>query len=76
MFGYSEIALRMPSILFSLLTGYVVYLIGGIWSAAFFLFNPLIVYYSQEARMYMMVTFFLTASLYYFLKSKNLILFN
>ena len=76
LFGYSEIALRMPSILFSLLTGYVVYLIGGIWSAAFFLFNPLIVYYSQEARMYMMVTFFLTASLYYFLKSKNLILFN
>ena len=75
-FGYSEIALRMPSILFSLLTGYVIYLIGGIWSVAFFLFNPLIVYYSQEARMYMMVTFFLTASLYYFLKSKNLILFN
>ena len=52
-FGYSEIALRMPSVLFSLLTGYVIYLIGGIWSAAFFLFNPLIVYYSQEARMYM-----------------------
>ena len=75
-FGYSEIALRMPSILFSLLTGYVIYLIGGIWSVALFLFNPLIVYYSQEARMYMMVTFFLTASLYYFLKSKNLILFN
>ena len=75
-FGYSEIALRMPSVLFSLLTGYVIYLIGGIWSVAFFLFNPLIVYYSQEARMYMMVTFFLTASLYYFLKSKNLILFN
>ena len=32
-FGYSEIALRMPSVLFSLMTGYVVYLIGGIWSA-------------------------------------------
>src|SRR3990167_11022982 len=50
-FGYSEIALRMPSILFSLLTGYVIYLIGGIWAAVFFLFNPLIVYYSQEAQM-------------------------
>ena len=29
MFGYSEIALRMPSILFSLLTGYLVYLLGN-----------------------------------------------
>jgi len=67
-FGYSEIALRMPSVLFSLLTGYVVYLIGGVWAAMFFLFNPLIVYYSQEARMYMMTTFLLTVSLYYLTK--------
>ncbi len=64
-FGYSEIALRMPSVLASLLTGYVVYKIVGllgksksipVWSAAFFLFNPLVVYYSQEARMYSLVT--------------------
>ncbi|VVA43494.1 conserved membrane hypothetical protein [Candidatus Roizmanbacteria bacterium] len=72
MFGYSEIALRIPSVLFSLMTGYVVYLIGGIWAATFFLFNPLIVYYSQEARMYMMTTFLLTGGLYYFLKSQKL----
>lgn len=73
--GLSEIALRMPSVLFSLLTGWFVYLIGkkvkdkktGMWAAAFFLFNPLIIYYSQEARMYMMVTFLLTAALYYFI---------
>src|SRR3989338_11157664 len=71
-FGYSEIALRVPSVLFSLLTGYVIYLIGGIWSAAFFLFNPLIVYYSQEARMYMMATFLLTAGLFYFIKNQKL----
>ncbi|OGK08888.1 hypothetical protein A2767_05065 [Candidatus Roizmanbacteria bacterium RIFCSPHIGHO2_01_FULL_35_10] len=110
MFGYSEIALRMPSILFSLLTGYLVYLLGnkitnndsgphsaeasrgkqagmtkenvGIWSAAFFLFNPLIIYYSHEARMYMMATMFLIASLYYLLAGylvaglKNKILFS
>ncbi|MEK7634222.1 MAG: glycosyltransferase family 39 protein [Patescibacteria group bacterium] len=75
-FGYSEIALRMPSVIFSLLTGYVVYLIAGIWGAVLFLFNPLIVYYSQEARMYMMTTFLLTVALYYFLKNKNVILFN
>jgi len=61
-FGYSEIVLRMPSVLFSLATGYVVYLIGGAWAAVFFLFNPLIVYYSQEARMYMMGAFFVTLS--------------
>jgi len=69
LFGYSEIALRMPSILFSLMTGYVVYLIGGVWAMAFFLFNPLIVYYSQEARMYMMATFFLTEALYFLISN-------
>ncbi len=67
-FGCSEIALRMPSVIFSILTGYVVYLIAGKWAAVFFLFNPLIVYYSQEARPYMMVTFLLTTSLYYLIK--------
>ena len=82
-FGYSELALRFPSIIFSLLTGYVVYKIAsllhgsiaGKWAATFFLFNPLIVYYSQEARMYMMATFFLTVSLFFFLRlsSSNLI---
>ena len=71
-FGYSEIALRMPSVLFSLMTGYVIFLIGGIWSAIFFLFNPLIVYYSQEARMYMLMTCLLTAGLYYFFESQKL----
>lgn len=73
-FGYSEVALRMPSVLFSLGTGYLLYLMGGIWAAMFFLFNPLIVYYSQEARMYLMVTFFLTGAMYYLRKltAKNL----
>jgi uncharacterized membrane protein len=63
-FGYSEIALRMPSVIFSLATGWVLYLMAGIWPAIFFLFNPLVVYYSQEARMYMMAVFFLTLSIY------------
>src|SRR3990167_9720556 len=67
-FGYSETTLRFPSIIFSLLTGWIIYLIGkrmkddptssrhdvgttlGAWAAALFLFNPLIIYYSQEAR--------------------------
>lgn len=75
--GYSEVALRMPSIIFSLLTGYFIYKMAkwlngymvGIWSAIFFLFNPLIVYYSQEARMYSMATCLLTIGLYYLLAS-------
>jgi len=100
-FGYSEISLRMPSVLFSLGTGYVIYHIAkrsfdshsfaqddksgrklAIWSAAFFLFNPLIIYYSQEARMYSMVTFFVAVSFYYLVKLlndnsyKNLVLLN
>lgn len=74
-FGTSVISLRFPSVIFSLLTGYVVYRIGkklkseslGFWAAVFFLFNPLILYYSQEARMYMMATFLLTASFLVFL---------
>lgn len=76
MFGYSEISLRMPSVLFSLLTGFFVFRVAKIlfghtvafWAVCFFLFNPLIVYYSQEARMYLMTTFFLTVGLYYLLR--------
>lgn len=75
-FGSGEVALRFPSIIFSLLAGYVVYLIGkelkyktvGIWASALFLFNPLIMYYSQEARMYMMATCFLASALYFYLR--------
>ncbi len=79
-FGYLEISLRMPSVIFSLITGWIIYLIGkkiknekiGFWASLFFLFNPLIIYYSQEARMYMMNVFFITGGLYYFLKIQNL----
>ncbi|NTU46875.1 hypothetical protein HGA88_04590 [Candidatus Roizmanbacteria bacterium] len=71
--GTSEIWLRMLSVMCSLLAGYFVYLIGrkiknestGLWAAAYFLFNPLIIYYSQEARMYMMVTALLTGLTYF-----------
>ena len=80
-FGYSEISLRFPSIIFSLISGFIVYKIGsllvnkklGFWAAVFFLFNPLIIYYSQEARMYMMTTFFVILTFYFFIKlQKNL----
>jgi len=72
-FGYGEVALRFPSVIFSLLAGLIVYRLArelagshaaGWWAAAFLLFNPLIIYYSQEARMYMMVVFLASALLY------------
>lgn len=78
--GYSEIALRMPSVIFSVLSGYFVYksarrlfpssehgLSASVLSAVFFLLNPLIVYYAQEARMYAFVTFLIAANFYYLL---------
>jgi uncharacterized membrane protein len=72
LFGFSELSMRMPSILFSLAAGWFVYRTAlklstktvAFWSAVFFLFNPLIVYYSQEARMYMMLVFWFTLALY------------
>lgn len=79
-FGVSEISLRMPSVLFSLAAGYVVYKIGGkkygLWASAFFLFNPLMLYYSQEARMYSLITFLLSCALYLFLTRKHKTVFD
>lgn len=69
-FGNSEISLRMPSVIFSLATIYIVYLLGGIWPAMLTGFNPLLVYYSQEARMYSMAAFWLTLAVYCLVKKK------
>ncbi len=81
-FGVTEISLRVPSIIFGLLTIYVVYLIAKeiklkwpIVPALFLATSGLHVYYSQEARMYMMVTFLVTFLIYSYIK-KNWILFS
>ncbi len=75
-FGASEISLRMPSVLFGVGTVYLVYLIGqtlgskkwGLIPALLFATAPFHIYYSQEARMYSAVTFFIAGSIYFFLK--------
>lgn len=75
-FGFSEISLRAPSILFGLATVFLVYKIGevlgnkklGLLASLFFAFAPLHIYYSAEARMYSMATFFATLSVYLFIK--------
>ncbi|MCR4326278.1 MAG: glycosyltransferase family 39 protein, partial [Candidatus Roizmanbacteria bacterium] len=76
--GYGEIALRFPSLLFALFTGGVVYGIARelklkhpLYAASLFLFQPLIVYYSQEARMYLMAVFLLSVMYYYSLKKNS-----
>lgn len=59
-FGYSEVVMRIPSVIFGVLTVYAVYLLGnklysktlGLLSALLLAVNPLHVFYSQEARMY------------------------
>lgn len=69
-FGYSETSLRMPSIIFSLITIYIVYLLAGRGAAWLTGLNPLLIYYSQEVRMYAMVTMFLTVAIYFLVKRK------
>ena len=83
LFGTSVVGLRLFSVTASVLAGLFLYqtaklLFGNktaLWSTALFMFNPLFVYYSQELRMYSLVTLFLSISTYYFmsiLKSKTI----
>lgn len=82
LFGFSEITLRLPSLISGVLTVYFMIKIGshlagqrvgwiaGLLAAT----NPLLIYYSQEGRTYAMTAFLVTASFYYFiqlLKNKN-----
>ncbi len=79
LFGYSEIALRLPSLISGLLTVYFVIKIGelvaskkvGIIAGLLAATNPLLIYYSVEGRTYAMTAFFVTASFYYFIKLLN-----
>src|SRR3989339_912648 len=77
-FGTSEIALRFPSIVFGLLTIFLVYLIGkelfnkkvGLIAGSFLTTSGLHIYYSQEARMYSLVTLLVSYLVYLFLKKR------
>lgn len=77
--GFSEASLRFPSVLASLIAGYAVYRSGtllknetvGLWSAAFFLFNPLMLYYSQEARMYALAVLWIALNFWCWLELKK-----
>lgn len=74
--NFSEVWMRIPSVLFGVLTIYVVYLIGkkltskrfGMVTALLLAVNPLHIYYSQEARMYSLATLAVSVNMYFFIK--------
>ena len=77
MFGNNEIILRIIPALLGVLTIPLVYLIGkefidrnvGIIAAAAFAVSPFLIYYSQEARAYSMMLFFVATAMVFYLKS-------
>lgn len=75
-FGYSEVSLRMPSVVFGVSTIYFVYKIAKEFTkvnpvipAMLLATSPLAIYYSQEARMYMLSGFLAAGGVYFFLRT-------
>ena len=76
LFGYSEVVVRLPSVIFGVLTIYITYLIGknivsqkfGLIAALLLTINPLHIYYSQEARMYALATLAVSINFFFFIK--------
>lgn len=63
-FGFSEAAVRSPSLIFGVLTIYITYLVGlnfskkvALLGSLLMAFSPLHIYYSQEARPYALASF-------------------
>ncbi|MBU3935339.1 glycosyltransferase family 39 protein [Patescibacteria group bacterium] len=81
LFGFGVVAMRLPSVIFGVVTVYIIAKInkGASWLMAV---NPLLIYYSQEARMYSLTVMCLTGCLYFFEKIikknnlKNIIFYN
>ena len=75
--NYSEVALRLPSVIFGVLTVFLVYKIGkeikneglGLFSSLLLAVSSLHIYYSQEARMYALTAFFIALSVYFYIKN-------
>src|SRR5687767_8667960 len=75
-FGYSEISLRLPSVIFGICTVYVIYLLGkemfnkkvGLIASLLLATSGLNIYYSQEARMYSLATLLVSLLVYFFIK--------
>ena len=78
-FGLGEVGLRSLSALFGAATIPVAYLIGresagrraGLMTMAFVAFNPMLIWYSQEARAYALVVLLCAVSLLFFLRFRR-----
>jgi mannosyltransferase len=78
-FGTDEVGLRSLSALFGAATVPLVYCIGaelssrraGLIAAALVAVNPMLIWYSQEARSYALLVFFCAASLLFFARALN-----
>jgi uncharacterized membrane protein len=76
-FGNSEVVLRFIPALLGVLTIPLIYLAGrefmdrntGIIAAAAFAFSPFLLYYSQDARAYSMMLFFITFSMVFYFRA-------
>jgi 4-amino-4-deoxy-L-arabinose transferase-like glycosyltransferase len=78
-FGDSETVLRLVPALSGILTIPIFYAIGvelldrkaGILAAALLTFSPFAIFYSQEARAYSTMLFFLSVAFYFFLRTRR-----
>ena len=74
--GHSDIMIRLLSVVFGVMTLWVIYLVGktlfdsrhGLLCAFLMAISPLHVWYSQEARMYSLLTLLSVASVLFFLR--------
>ncbi len=76
-FGYTELSIRFPSVIFGVGTIFIIYLIAsrilnnrklGIVISLLLATSQFHIYYSQEARMYSMAAFFTVLSIFCFMK--------
>ncbi len=76
LFGESETALRMPSVIFGCMSIFMIYKVGtllfdenvGLLGALILAFSKFHIYYSQEARSYTLQVFLILLSFYFFIK--------
>jgi len=76
-FNYSVLGIRMLSAVFGVLAVWAVYLFAkelfdrrtALWAALIAAISPFAIQYSQEARMYVMLVFFILIAAYFFVKA-------